>query len=54
MGRVASSLIYGISARDTGTFVAVTVLLVVVSFAASVVPAIRATRVDPLAVLREE
>jgi ABC-type antimicrobial peptide transport system permease subunit len=54
MGRVASSLIYGISARDTETFVAVTVLLILVSFAASLLPALRASRVDPLAVLREE
>ncbi|HEY3705706.1 MAG TPA: ABC transporter permease [Terracidiphilus sp.] len=54
LGRVAGSLVYGISVRDTETFVAVTALLVVVSFAASLVPALRATRVDPLAVLREE
>jgi predicted permease len=54
LGRIASSLIYGVSARDTETFVVVTALLVTVSFAASLVPALRATRVDPLAVLREE
>ena len=54
LGRIASSLIYGVSARDTATFIAVTLLLVLVSFAASLVPALRATRVDPLAVLREE
>jgi ABC-type lipoprotein release transport system permease subunit len=29
-------------------------LLIVVSFGASVIPAVRATRVDPLAILREE
>jgi predicted permease len=54
LGRIASSLIYGVSARDTATFIAVTLLLVLVSFATSLVPALRATRVDPLAVLREE
>ena len=54
MGRIAGSLIYGVSVRDTETFVAVTALLVLVSFMASLVPALRATRVDPLAVLREE
>lgn len=54
LGRIASSLIYGVSAHDAETFIAVTVLLVLVSFGASLVPALRATRVDPLAVLREE
>jgi putative ABC transport system permease protein len=54
LGRLASSLVYGISSRDSVTFVAVTLLLIVVSFAASLVPALRATRVDPLAVLRDE
>ena len=54
MGRLAGSLIYGVSAQDLDTFVVVTVLLVVVSFAASLVPALRATRVDPLVVLRDE
>jgi putative ABC transport system permease protein len=54
LGRVAASLIYGVSSRDLVTFVAVTMLLILVSFAASLIPAIRATRVDPLAVLRDE
>jgi putative ABC transport system permease protein len=53
-GRLANSLVYGISSRDSVTFVAVTLLLILVSFAASLVPALRATRVDPLAVLRDE
>jgi putative ABC transport system permease protein len=54
LGRIAASMVYGISSRDLVTFVAVTALLIVVSFAASIIPALRATRVDPLAVLREE
>jgi ABC-type antimicrobial peptide transport system permease subunit len=54
MGRLASSLIYGISARDMTTFGCVTLLLVLVSFAASLLPALRATRVNPLEVLRDE
>jgi putative ABC transport system permease protein len=54
LGRVAASMIYGVSSRDLVTFLAVTMLLVLVSFAASLIPAFRATRVDPLAVLRDE
>jgi len=54
LGRLASSMVYGISSRDSVTFVAVTLLLILVSFAASLLPALRATRVDPLAVLRDE
>lgn len=54
LGRVAASLIYGVSVRDLATFTAATVVIVFVSFAASLVPAIRATRVDPLKVLHEE
>jgi putative ABC transport system permease protein len=54
LGRLASSLVYSISSHDSVTFVVVTVLLILVSFVASLVPALRATRVDPLAVLRDE
>ena len=54
LGRVATSLIYGVSSRDLVTFLAVIMLLILVSFAASLIPAFRATRVDPLAVLRDE
>ena len=54
LGRVVSSLIYGVSSRDLVTFLAVTMLLILVSFAASLIPALRATRVDPLTVLRDE
>jgi len=54
LGRVATSLIYGVSSRDLVTFLAVTLLLILVSFAASLIPAFRATRVDPLTVLRDE
>lgn len=54
LGRIVTSMIYGVSSRDMVTFLAVTMLLIVVSFGASLIPALRATRVDPLAVLREE
>jgi len=54
LGRVASTMVYGISSRDVPTFLTVTLALVLIAFAASLIPAIRATRVDPLVVLREE
>jgi predicted lysophospholipase L1 biosynthesis ABC-type transport system permease subunit len=54
LGRIVTSMIYGVSCRDLTTFLAVTVLLILVSLGASLLPALRATRVDPLAVLREE
>jgi predicted permease len=54
LGRVVTSMVYGVSARDTATLVSVMALMVVVSLAASLVPALRATRVSPLAVIREE
>jgi putative ABC transport system permease protein len=54
LGRIVTSMIYGVSSSDLVTFFGVTVLLIVVSFAASLIPALRATRVDPLTVLRDE
>jgi len=54
LGRFVSSLIYGVKASDFATFTTVSLVLVVVSFAASLVPAYRATRVQPVATLREE
>jgi putative ABC transport system permease protein len=54
LGRLVASMIYGVSTRDLATFFAVTLILIVVALAASLIPALRATRVDPLAVLREE
>jgi putative ABC transport system permease protein len=54
LGRIVTSMIYGVGSRDLVTFIGVTVLLILVSFAASLIPALRATRVDPLTVLRDE
>jgi predicted permease len=54
LGRVIASMIYGVSTRDLATFILVTMLLVLVSLISSLIPAIRATRVDPLAILRDE
>jgi len=52
--RLLASFLYGISAYDPATFIAVAVLLVAVSAAASFFPARRATRVDPIIALRYE
>ena len=50
--RLMTSLLFGVGARDPLTFAAAGLLLVVVSIAASIVPALRATRVDPVVALR--
>jgi predicted permease len=49
-----SSLIYGVRATDAATFVGVSLLLSGVAFAASILPAYAATKVDPLQMLRDE
>lgn len=52
--RVMASLLFGVSATDSLTFGAVALLLAVVAFVAAVIPARRATTVDPIVALREE
>jgi predicted permease len=52
--RVTASLLFGVSAIDAVTFVAVPGILFAVAFAATAIPAFRATGVDPMVALREE
>jgi ABC-type antimicrobial peptide transport system permease subunit len=54
LGRVLSGLLYGISWYDPITLGATALLVTVVAFVACAQPARRATRLDPIRVLRAE
>jgi len=53
-GRVLSGMLYGVSPSDVATLSTVVLLMLLVAALAALVPAIRAARVDPMQVLREE
>jgi len=48
------SVLYGVESTDLVTLASVSVLLLIVAFAASSVPALRAAQVDPVVALREQ
>ena len=50
--RTMTSLLFEVSATDPWTFVGIAVLFIVVALAASLLPARRAARIDPMAALR--
>jgi ABC-type antimicrobial peptide transport system permease subunit len=52
--RLMSALLFGTSPTDIATFAGAATLLAVIAVAASLVPAFRASRVDPLVALRDE
>ncbi|HEU0254090.1 MAG TPA: ABC transporter permease [Pyrinomonadaceae bacterium] len=52
--RVIKSLLFGVSPTDPLTFIAISVLLLFTALVASLIPARRATKVDPLVALRSE
>lgn len=54
MLRALRSVLYGVGATDLPTLAGVSLLLLVVAFVASYIPALRATRVDPVIALRHE
>jgi ABC-type antimicrobial peptide transport system permease subunit len=51
LSRLMDSLLYGVEPNDPSTFIAVTVLLVVIAGVAGYAPARRASKIDPMSVL---
>jgi len=54
LSRVLASLLYEVDPRDPATFVIVPLVLLLPAVAATVIPALRAARVDPTQVMRSD
>ena len=52
--RGLDSVLYGVASTDLVTLAAVSTFLLAIAFAASYIPALRATQVDPVIALREQ
>jgi ABC-type antimicrobial peptide transport system permease subunit len=52
--RLLTSQLYSVTPTDPVTFAGVSLLLIAIALVATLVPALRATRVDPVVALREE
>ena len=52
--RVVANMIYGVGPRDAVTYIGVSLLLGMIALLATLIPAYRATRVDPMRTLRDE
>jgi predicted permease len=52
--RLASSLLYGIAPHDAISYAAAAAVLLLATFAAGLLPALRAARIDPVTALRSE
>jgi len=54
LSRVLSSLLYDVNPRDPATFIVVPLLLLLPAVVATLIPALRAVRVDPTRVMRAD
>ena len=54
LSHLLDALLFGVSAWDPRTFVGVPAVLLLATFAACYIPAVRASRVDPIVALRSE
>lgn len=52
--RVLATLLFGVKTTDPATFLMISALLALIATAASCIPALRATRIDPMIALRYE
>jgi ABC-type lipoprotein release transport system permease subunit len=52
--RALSGMLYGVTPTDPLTLAGVTVIVISVAVLASLLPAVRAARLDPMQALREE